>query len=96
MDALVQVVVQNFQAYDWNSPLTIVFVLLAILGIMRKWGMFATLAVTIMLGIGGANLIVMNAATAEAVISVPMIAYAIGGIAVAAATVLAYIKFTLS
>ena len=96
MDVLLRILWDNIQAYDWNSSLTIVLVALAALAFMRRWVMFLTLTATIVLGVGGANLIIMNASTAHQVVAVPTVVYAIGGIILAVGTLLAYIKFTLS
>jgi hypothetical protein len=96
MEALVQVVSDNIQSYDWNSPFTMLIVIMGFLALLKKWGMFMTLMITIILGIGGTNLIIMNAETAKQLVSVPMFVYTAGGIVLAIVTLFSYIKYTIS
>ena len=47
------------------------------------------------LGIGAATLIIVNIETAQQLVSVPTLVYAVGGVMIALIAVFTYIKFTV-
>lgn len=96
MDGLIFLILDNLQSIDWNGSFTMILLLMGFLALMRKWGLIMTMLVIIVMGIGGSNLIIMNAQTSQQLISVSHLVYAIGGTVLGIVTLLACIKIAVS
>lgn len=81
--------------YDWNSPFTIVAVILAGQVILRKLSSLFLIIATTSLGLVAQGLIIYNLRTAQEVIGLPVIIYCTGIMLIILA-VITYYKFFIS
>jgi hypothetical protein len=82
MEALMDTVLKHLYAYDWQSPITFIFIALGILALLGRWGIVLTIVLTLIAGSFAHNLIILNQVTSEALIAVPVVIYWVGGILV--------------
>jgi uncharacterized membrane protein len=78
MEHFAAAVLEHLHAVDWQGPAAFVVALLAVFALFRKWSMFLLVILTIVLGWGLEDMIVMNLQTDDAVVSVPLLVYVIG------------------
>ena len=80
MDALIQTVRNYLASYDWDNPLTFVFVIAAGLLFFRKFSIFIVLVATVIAGTIVRNMIVLNINTNHEIVALDWIVYGIGGL----------------
>ena len=79
MQAIIDTIVDNFYAINWGGPAAFVAIIMAILLIFQRWSMFLIVVVTVVLGWGAQDFIIMNIGSDQQVINLPLIIYCIGG-----------------
>ncbi len=83
-------------SYDWNSPVNYVFLLMFWMAVIRKWSLFAVIAVTYALGRIFHDFIVMNIRTMMEVATLPMVIYCTGGVLFAVLAGFFFVRFMIS
>ena len=79
MQPFIDTVLENFHAVDWGGPAAFVAIILAILFIFQRWSMFLIVVVTVVLGWGAQDFIIMNMGTDQQVVNLPFFIYCAGG-----------------
>jgi hypothetical protein len=64
---------------DWEGPGVFAIILLTILALFRKWKILLITLLTVVLGWGAQDIIVMNLETNMRIISLSLLIYCIGG-----------------
>lgn len=80
MDALIQTLKNYYTTYNWDNPLTFVFIIGAGLLFFRKFTIFLVLVATVVTGTIVRNMMVLNLNTNREVIPLDWIVYGIGGL----------------
>ena len=84
MNQFVATVTEHLQAVNWEGPAAFVIVLIAVFAVLRKWSLALLVILTIVLGWGAQDMIVLNMNTEDKIISVPFLVYIVGSGAVVA------------
>ncbi len=79
MQAIFDTITAHASAINWNGPAAFVAVVLAVLLILQRWSMFLIVVLTVVLGWGAQDFIIMNLNNSEQVITLPFLIYAGGG-----------------
>ena len=79
MTAFIDKIVWNLNTVDWEGPGVFAIILLTILALFRKWKILLITLLTVVLGWGAQDIIVMNLETNMRIISLSLLIYCIGG-----------------
>ena len=82
MDSFFDVVIENLKHVNWEGPAAFVVAIMAVFAFMRKWSLLLLVILTIAIGWGAENLIILNLDTDNEMISLPLLVYAIGGVCI--------------
>jgi len=80
---------------NWEGSAMFAIAILAILAIYRQWHILLITLLTIVLGWGAQEIIILNIETNVQVISVPFLVYCIGGGIVVILTLISFFKMAL-
>jgi hypothetical protein len=69
----------NFIHINWQGPAAFVVAILAILALLRKWSVILLFLLVVVIGWGAQDMIIMNLDTQDKLVSIPLLAYTIGG-----------------
>jgi len=72
-------IVLHATSIDWEGPAMFAVIVLAVLALFRQWHIVLMTLLTIVLGWGAEDLIILNLQTDMEVVSVPLIIYCVGG-----------------
>ena len=95
MDAFINILKEHLMNIDLEGPSIFVIVIMAVLVIFRKWGIFLLILLTIVLGWGAENLIITNLTTNMEIISIPLLIYCIGGGTIVILVLISFFKSSL-
>ena len=95
MDALFDIVINNFKEINWSGSAIFVVIILVILLIFRKWSMLLLILLTIVLGWGAQDLIITNLQSELELISVPLVIYCVGGGTVLVLALISFFKSSI-
>lgn len=79
MQAIIDSITAHASAINWNGPAAFIAVVLVVLLIFQRWSMFLIVVLTVVLGWGAQDFIVMNLDNGKQVITLPFLIYAGGG-----------------
>ena len=82
MDAFVDIIMENLTNINWEGPAAFVVAALAIFAFFRKFTMVLLIILTVVIGWGAQDMIILNMDTDNKLISVPFLVYSVGGVAV--------------
>ena len=78
MDQLISKVLSNLQHINWESPAAFVVALIALFALMKRWSLILLIILTVVLGWGAEDMIVLNLTTEDRIVSLPFLIYIIG------------------
>lgn len=79
MEQILTNISSNFIQINWQGPAAFVVAILAILALLRKWSIILLFLLVVVIGWGAQDMIIMNLDTQDNLVSVPLLAYTIGG-----------------
>lgn len=79
MEAFIDNIIWNLHAVDWEGTGMFAVIVLAILAMFRKWRILLLTLLTIALGWGAEDIIIMNMMTNTRILSIPFLIYCVGG-----------------
>ena len=79
MDVFFDNILENFRTINWEGPAMFGIIVLTTLAIFKQWKILLITLLTIVLGWGVQDLIIMNIANNMKIITVPLLIYCIGG-----------------
>lgn len=79
MDAFIDLILNKLSTFNWEGPAMFTIIFLAFLAIFRKWSILLITLLTIVLGWGAEDLMIMTIETQHEIISLPFIIYCVGG-----------------
>ena len=82
MDQLIAKVLSNLQHINWESPAAFVVALIAVFALMKRWSLVLLIVLTIVLGWGAEDMIVLNLTTEDRIVSLPFLIYIVGSVVV--------------
>lgn len=82
MDQFISNITSNLQNINWEGPAAFILGIIAIFALFRKWSLVLLVMLILVVGWGAQDIILMNMDTKDTVISVPLLTYVIGGLAV--------------
>ena len=92
MESLLDRIVENLTKINWEGPSAFVVALLAIFAFLRKFTLVLLIILTVVIGWGAEDLIVLNLNTNDRIISAPLLVYIIGGVTVFFLTLYSFFK----
>ncbi|MHB9028204.1 MAG: hypothetical protein ACYC9O_05505 [Candidatus Latescibacterota bacterium] len=95
MDLLMNTGMDYLQSYNWQSPVTFVFIALGILALLGRWGVIFMVMFTLSLGSIAHDLIVLDRTTSEALIGVPSVIYCLGGILIGFSLLVRFVRYMI-
>ncbi len=78
MSNFIDAIMRNLIGIDWEGPAMFAIIFLTLLAILRQWHVLLITLLTIVLGWGVQDLIIMNIGTNTQVMSVSVLIYCIG------------------
>ena len=82
MENLLDKIIGNLTAINWEGPAAFVVAILSIFAFLRKFFLVLLIILTIVIGWGAEDLILLNMETNDKIINAPLLVYVVGGIAV--------------
>ena len=82
MDAFVDIIMKNLTNINWAGPAIFVVAVLVIFAFFRKFTLVLLIILTIVIGWGAQDMIILNMNTDNELINVPFLVYSIGGVTV--------------
>jgi hypothetical protein len=95
MEALINTGMNYLQSYNWQSPVTFVFIALGMLALFGRWGIIFMVMLTMSLGSIAHDLIVLDMTTSEAIIGVPSVIYCLGGVLVGFSLLVRFVRYMI-
>ena len=95
MESFFENIVMNFNAVSWEGPVMFLIIILAILSVFRQWYILLLVLVTIVIGWGAEDMMLLNIETGNNVISLSLIIYCCGGGIAFILSQLAFFKFAI-
>ncbi len=82
MDAFVDIIIENLTNINWEGPAAFVVAALAIFAFFRKFTLVLLIILTVVIGWGAQDMIILNLNSDHELISVPFLVFSIGGVTV--------------
>lgn len=82
MDYLISNIIRNIKDISFEGPAMFVIIVLALLAVFRKWSILLITLLVIVLGWGAQDLMIMNIITNSTLVSLPLLIYCAGGVAI--------------
>jgi len=82
MEGLLDKIIGHLTTINWEGPAAFVVAILAIFAFFRKFFLVLLIILTIVIGWGAEDLIILNLETNDKIINAPLIVYAVGGVTV--------------
>ena len=82
MDQLIAKVLSNLQDINWESPAAFVIALIAVFALMKRWSLVLLIVLTVVLGWGAEDMIILNLTTEDRIVSLPFLIYIVGSLVV--------------
>ena len=95
MSVFIDNILWNLMNINWEGSAMFAIAILAILAIYRQWHILLITLLTIVLGWGAQEIIILNIETKVQVTSVPFLVYCIGGGIVVILTIISFFKMAL-
>ena len=92
MDSFIDIVIENLKNVNWEGPAAFIVVILMFFAIFRKWILVLLVVLTIVLGWGAQDLILLNLESENTVITVPLLVYLVGGVSVVLLSLFTFFK----
>ena len=92
MQGLIDTILENMTSINWEGPAAFVVAIIVIFVFMRKWSMLLLIILTIAISWGAEDLMIQSLESKDEIISVPLLTYIIGGIAVFILTLISFFK----
>jgi len=80
MEGLIDKIIGHLTAINWEGPAAFIVAILAIFAFFRKFSLVLLIILTIVIGWGAEDIIILNLETNDKIISAPLLVYVIGGI----------------
>jgi hypothetical protein len=85
-------IVENVRGIDYQGPAMFVIVFLALLAVFRRWSILLVSLLTIVLGWGAQDLIILNMESQSSIVSMPLLIYGFGGFIVLVLVLISFYK----
>ena len=95
MESFIDNIVVNFKAVSWEGPVMFLIIILAVLSVSRQWHILLLVLMTVVIGWGAEDIMLMNIETSNNVISLSLVIYCCGGEIALILSLLAFFKFAL-
>ena len=95
MESIIENIVVNFKAINWEGPAMFFIIVLAFLSVFRQWHILLLVLLTIVIGWGAEDIMLLNIETGNNVISLSLVIYCCGGGIAFILSLLAFLKFAL-
>ncbi len=92
MEHIIDMIVTNVKAIDYQGPAAFVIGFLAILAFFRKFSILLITLLVIVLGWGAQDLIILNIKTQNQIVNLPLIVYGCGGTLVLVLVLITFYK----
>ena len=95
MDVFFDNILENFRAINWEGPAMFGIIVLTTLAIFKQWKILLITLLTIVLGWGAEDLIIMNIANNLKVINMSLLIYCSGSVIVIILLLISFFKLAL-
>ena len=92
MDQFISKVLSNLQHIDWESPAAFIVALIAVFALMKRWSLVLLIILTVVVGWGAEDMIVLNLNTQDRITSVPFLIYIVGSAVVFLFVMISFFK----
>jgi len=92
MDSFINTIIENLKNVNWEGPAVFIVVILMFFAIFRKWMLVLLVILTIVIGWGAEDLILLNLDTENTVVTVPLLVYLVGGVSVVILSLFTFFK----
>ena len=73
-------IISNITGIDWQGPAVFAIIALAVLALFQKWRIVLLTLLTVVLGWGAEDMMLLNVDTNQKIVSVSLLVYVVGGI----------------
>jgi len=85
-------IISNIAGIDWQGPAVFAIIALAVLALFQKWRLVLLTLLTVVLGWGAEDMLLMNNATNQKIVSVSLLVYTAGGVCVIVLALMEFMK----
>ncbi|MHB9028358.1 MAG: hypothetical protein ACYC9O_06285 [Candidatus Latescibacterota bacterium] len=85
-------ILENMRGIDYQGPAMFVIVFLALLAVFRRWSILLLALLTIVLGWGAQDLIILNMESQSRIVSMPLLIYGFGGFIILVLVLVSFYK----
>ena len=95
MESFIENIIMNFKAVSWEGPAMFMIIVLAFLSVFRQWHILLLVLMTIVIGWGAEDIMLLNIATNNNVVSLSLVIYCCGGGIALILSLMAFLKYAL-
>ena len=92
MEGFLDIIIERLTTIDWHGPAVFVVAAIAFFALLRKWSLLLLLTLTVVIGWGAEDLILLNLETNDEMISVPLLIYGVGGVTIFFLAIFSFFK----
>ena len=85
----------NFKTVNWEGPVMFLIIILALLSVFRQWHILLLVLMTIVIGWGAEDIMLLNIETSNNIVSLSLVIYCCGGGIALVLSLLAFFKYAL-
>ena len=92
MESLVDIIMERLSNINWEGPAAFVIAIMALFAFFRKFSLVLLVILIVAIGWGAEDLILLNMKTKSELISLPLLIYAVGGVAIFVLAMFSFFK----